>query len=49
VVPAAVVIAAVGLLTVAAAAENSDVAASLKVLAHLRWTWVAAGIALELI
>ena len=49
VVPAAVVIAAVGLLTAAAAAENSDVAASLKVLAHLRWTWVGAGVALEVI
>jgi uncharacterized membrane protein YbhN (UPF0104 family) len=43
------VIAAVGLLTVAAAAENSDVAGSLKVLAHLRWAWVAAGIALEVV
>jgi uncharacterized protein (TIRG00374 family) len=49
VVPAGVVIAAVGLLTAAAAAENSDVAGSLKVLAHLRWTWLAAGIALEVI
>src|SRR5579863_8395492 len=49
VIPAAVVIGAVGLLTAAAAAENSDVAASLKVLAHLRWTWVAAGVALEVI
>jgi uncharacterized protein (TIRG00374 family) len=48
-VPAAVAIAAVGLLTAAAAAENSDVAGSLKVLAHLRWTWLAAGIALEAI
>jgi uncharacterized protein (TIRG00374 family) len=48
-IPAAVVIAVVGLLTAAAAAENSDVAGSLKVLAHLRWTWVAAGIALEVI
>ncbi len=48
-IPAAVVIAVVGLLTVAAAAENSDVAGSLKVLAHLRWTWVAAGLALEVI
>ena len=45
----AVVIAAVGLLTAAAAAENSDVAGSLKVLAHLRWTWVAVGISLEVI
>jgi len=49
VVPAAVAIAAVGLLTAAAAAENSDVAGSLKVLAHLRWTWLAAGIALEVV
>ncbi len=49
VIPAAVVIAAVGLLTAAAAAENSDVAGSLKVLAHLRWTWVVAGIALEVV
>ena len=48
-VPAAVAIVAVGLLTAAAAAENSDVAGSLKVLAHLRWTWLAAGIALEVI
>ena len=48
-VPAGVAIAAVGLLTAAAAAENSDVAGSLKVLAHLRWTWLAAGIALEVI
>ena len=48
-VPAGVAIAAVGLLTTAAAAENSDVAGSLKVLAHLRWTWVVAGIALEVI
>lgn len=48
-VPAAVAIAAVGLLTAAAAAGNSDVAGSLKVLAHLRWTWLAAGIALEVI
>lgn len=46
-VPAAVAIAVVGLLTFAAAAENSDVAGSLKVLAHLRLTWLAAGIALE--
>jgi uncharacterized protein (TIRG00374 family) len=36
-------------LTGAAATENSDVAGSLKVLAHLRWTWLAAGIALEVI
>jgi uncharacterized protein (TIRG00374 family) len=49
VIPAAAVIAVVGLLTGAAAAENSDVAGSLKVLAHLRWTWVAAGIALEVV
>ena len=49
VILAAVAIAVVGLLTAAAAAENSDVAGSLKVLAHLRWTWVAAGIALEVI
>jgi len=48
-VPAAAAIAAVGLLAAAAAAENSDVAGSLKVLAHLRWTWLAAGIALEVI
>ena len=48
-VPAAVAITAVGLLTAAAAAENSDVAGSLDVLAHLRWTWLAAGIALEVI
>lgn len=47
VVPAAAAIAAVGLLTAAAAAESSDVAGSLKVLIHLRWTWLAAGIALE--
>jgi uncharacterized membrane protein YbhN (UPF0104 family)/pimeloyl-ACP methyl ester carboxylesterase len=49
VLPAAVTIAVVGLLTAAAAAENSDVAGSLKVLAHLRWTWLAAGIALEVV
>jgi uncharacterized membrane protein YbhN (UPF0104 family)/dienelactone hydrolase len=49
VVPGAVAIAAVGLLTAAAAAESADVAGSLKVLAHLRWTWLAAGIALEVI
>jgi len=48
-VPAAVVIAVVGLLTAAAAAENSDVAGSLKVLAHLHWTWVVVGITLEII
>jgi len=49
VIPAAVAIAAVGLLTAAAAAENSDVAGSLKVLAHLRWAWLGAGIALEVV
>jgi pimeloyl-ACP methyl ester carboxylesterase/uncharacterized membrane protein YbhN (UPF0104 family) len=48
-VPAAVTVAAVGLLTLAAAAENSDVAGSLKVLAHLRWTWLAVGIPLEVV
>ena len=48
-VPAAVAIGAAGLLTAAAAAENSDVAGSLKVLAHLRWAWLAAGIALEVV
>jgi len=48
-VPAAVAIAVVGLLTAAAAAESSDVAGSLKVLANLRWAWLAAGIALEAI
>ena len=48
-VPAGVAIVAVGLLTAAAAAENSDVAGSLKVLAHPRWTWLAAGVALEVI
>ena len=48
-IPAAAVIGAVGLLTAAAAAENSDVAGSFKVLAHLRWTWVAGGIALEVV
>jgi uncharacterized protein (TIRG00374 family) len=48
-VPAAVAIAAVGLLTAAAAAENSDVAGSLMVLSHPRWTWLAAGVALEVI
>ncbi len=47
IVPAALTIAVVALLTAAAAAENSDVAGSLKVLAHLRWTWLGAGIALE--
>jgi uncharacterized protein (TIRG00374 family) len=45
----ALVIPAVGLLTAAAAAENSDVAGSLRVLAHLRWMWAAVGIALEVI
>jgi uncharacterized protein (TIRG00374 family) len=49
VIPVAVAVAAVGLLTVAAAAESSDVAGSLKVLAHLRWHWLAAGIVLEVI
>jgi uncharacterized protein (TIRG00374 family) len=49
VIPAAVVIAAIALLTAAAAAENSDLAGSFKVLAHLRWTWLVAGIALEVI
>jgi uncharacterized protein (TIRG00374 family) len=48
-VPAGVAIAAVGLLTAAAAAENADVAGSLRVLAHPRWTWLAVGVALELI
>ena len=48
-VPAAVAIAAVGLLTAAAAAENADVAGSLRVLAHPRWTWLAVGVALEVI
>ena len=47
VVPAAVAIVAVGLLT--AAAETSDVAGSLKVLARVRWTWLAAGVAFEVI
>ena len=47
VVPAAVAIVAVGLLT--AAAQTSDVAGSLKVLARVRWTWLAAGVALEVI
>src|SRR5579863_6228151 len=36
-------------LTAAAAAENSDVAGSLEVLARVRWTWLAAGIALEVV
>jgi uncharacterized membrane protein YbhN (UPF0104 family)/pimeloyl-ACP methyl ester carboxylesterase len=48
-VPAAVTIVAVGLLTVAAAAESSDVAGSIKVLARARWTWLAVGIALEVV
>jgi uncharacterized protein (TIRG00374 family) len=48
-VPAAVTIAVVGLLTAAAAAENSNVAGSLKVLAHLHWTWFAVGLALEVV
>ena len=47
VVPAAVAIVAVGLLT--AAAQTSDVAGSLKVLARVRWTWLAAGVAFEVI
>jgi 3-oxoacyl-ACP reductase-like protein len=46
---AAAAIVVAGLLTAAAAAEDSDVAGSLKVLAHLRWAWLAAGIALEVI
>src|SRR5580692_5484597 len=46
VVPVAV---AIALLTAAAAAENSDLAGSLKVLAHLRWNWLGAGLALEVI
>jgi len=45
VVSAAVAITVVGLLT--AAAENSDVAGSLKTLAHVRWTWLGAGVTLE--
>jgi uncharacterized protein (TIRG00374 family) len=49
VVSAAVAVAVVGLLIAAAAAENSDVAGSLKVLAHLRWTWIGAGLVLEVI
>ncbi len=49
VVPAAVAIAAVGLLTAAIAAENSGVAESLEVLARVRWGWLAAGVALEVI
>jgi uncharacterized protein (TIRG00374 family) len=47
--PAVVAIAAVGLLVAAAAAENSDLAGSLKVLAHLRWAWIGVGIGLEVI
>jgi uncharacterized membrane protein YbhN (UPF0104 family)/pimeloyl-ACP methyl ester carboxylesterase len=47
--PAIVVIAAIGLLAALAAAESSDVAGSVKVLARLRWTWLAAGLALEVI
>jgi uncharacterized membrane protein YbhN (UPF0104 family)/pimeloyl-ACP methyl ester carboxylesterase len=43
------VIAAIGLLTAAAAAENSDVAGSLEVLAHLRWSWLGVGIGLEVV
>jgi len=49
VVLAAVAIVAIGLLTAAIAAERSDVARSLKVLAHLRWAWLAAAIALEVV
>jgi uncharacterized membrane protein YbhN (UPF0104 family)/pimeloyl-ACP methyl ester carboxylesterase len=49
IVPTAVAIAAAGLLTAAAAAENSDVMGSLKVLAHPHWTWLAAGVVLEVI
>jgi uncharacterized protein (TIRG00374 family) len=49
VVPAAVAIAAVGLLTIAIAAENFGVAGSLKVLARARWAWLAGGVALEVI
>ena len=48
-VPAALTIAVVVLLTVAAAAESSDMAGSLKVLSQLRWGWLAIGIALEVI
>jgi 3-oxoadipate enol-lactonase len=47
VIPAAVAIAAVGLS--AAAAASFDVAGSLKVLAHVHWSWLAAGVALEVI
>jgi uncharacterized protein (TIRG00374 family) len=36
-------------LVAAAAAESSDVAGSFKVLAHLRWTWLGAGVALEVV
>ena len=49
VVLGAVAVAVVGLLVVAATAESTDVARSLKVLAQLRWTWLAAGLALEVI
>jgi uncharacterized protein (TIRG00374 family) len=42
----AIAITAAALLAVAAAAED-DRLTSLKALAHLRWTWLAAGIALE--
>src|SRR5262249_2251964 len=48
-VPAAIAVGAAGLLTAAAAAESSDVAGSFKVLAHLRLTWLVAGIGLEFI
>ena len=48
-VPAAVTIAVVVLMTIAAAAESSDMAGSLKVLAQLRWGWLAVGITLEVI
>jgi uncharacterized membrane protein YbhN (UPF0104 family) len=48
-VPAAIAVAVAGLLVAAAAAESSDVAGSFKVLAHLRWTWLGAGVALEVV
>jgi uncharacterized protein (TIRG00374 family) len=47
VVPAVGAVVVVGLLVALTAAEGSDVAGSLDVLAHLRWTWLAAGLALE--
>jgi uncharacterized protein (TIRG00374 family) len=47
VVSAAVAIAVAGLLT--AVAEDSDVAGSLKVLAHVRWIWLGAGVTFEVI